>query len=149
MIAFRLKLNGRKIVTAGLPGDHVLSAVACRRVDSVGPDVVKRARPRRLTHRALKLELGGLWTALDGAQEHVSWTDILSLKPGDKLSLEVLETDKVDEPSHRKRMEADYQKKTEKRYLIYLTKKYARPTNSRPGGRHNKPLQRTALTRRR
>ena len=114
MIAFRLKLNGRKIVTAGLPGDHVLSAV----VSSVvrGSDVVKRARPRRLTHRALKLELGGLWTALDGGQEHVSWTDILSLKPGDKLSLEVLETDKVDEPSHRKRMEADYQKKTEKRY---------------------------------
>jgi hypothetical protein len=72
----------------------------------------------------------------------VSWTEILQLKPGDRLSLEVLETERVDEPSHRTRMEADYQEKSEKRYLGYLKKKYARSSNSRSSGRHNKALQR-------
>jgi hypothetical protein len=147
MIAFRIKLNGRKIVTAGLPGNHVLSAITSSVVRA--PGAVKPSRRRRLSHRKVKFELGGLWTTPDGAKEHVSWTDILSLKPGDRLSLEVLETVKVDQPSHRTRMEADYQEKSEKQYLGYLKKKYARSSNSRAGGRHNKALQTDGASRRR
>jgi hypothetical protein len=147
MIAFRIKLNGRKIATAGLPGHHVLSAIASSVVRS--PEAVKLRMPRRLSARALKFELGGLWTAPDGAREHVSWTNILSLKPGDRLSLEVVETDRVDEPSHRQRTDPTTIEAAEKLQLQYLKKKYARSTRRRSGGRHNKPLQRTALTRRR
>ena len=125
----------------------MLSAIATSVVRV--PEVVKLARPRLLSARDLKFELGGLWTAPDGAQEHVSWTNILSLKPGDRLSLEVVETEKVDEPSHRKRTEAPTLEASEKRYLRHLKKKYARTSKARAGGRHNKPLQRPAQSRRR
>jgi hypothetical protein len=122
MIAFRIKLNRRKIATAGLPGHHVLSAIATSVVRA--PDALRLARPRRPSRRELRFELGGLWIAPDGAQEHVSWTKILPLRPGDKLSIEVVETERVDEPSHRSRTEATDREASERRYLRYLKKKY-------------------------
>jgi hypothetical protein len=127
MIAFRIKLNGRRIATAGLPGHHVLSAIATSVVRD--PEVVKLARPRRLSERDLKFEVGGLWTAPDGAREQVSWTRIHSLKPGDTLSLEILETNRVDKPAHRQRSEPaalEKLEKVEKQTLRHLKKKYAR-----------------------
>jgi len=132
MIAFRIKLNGRRIATAGLPGHHVLSAIATSVVRR--PEILKRARPGRLTARDLGFELGGLWIAPDGAQEHVSWMNTLSLKRGDKLSIEVLETERVDEPSRRSRSETPSLEAAEKRQLRYLKRKYARvskPSRSR------------------
>jgi hypothetical protein len=127
MIAFRIKLNGRRIATAGLPGHHVLSAIATSVVRD--PEVVKLARPRRLSERDLKFEVGGLWTAPDGAREQVSWTRIHSLKPGDTLSLEILETNRVDKPAHRQRSEPaalEKLEKVERQTLRHLKKKYAR-----------------------
>lgn len=140
MIAFRIRFNNRKLATAGLPGHHVVSAIAtsvARR-----PEVVRNARPRQIKARDLKFELGGLWTAPDGAQESVSWTNILTLAPGDKLSIEVVDTDEVDPPRYRSRMDAPSLETAEKTQLRQLTKKYGK--NAAPSGtRHNKALQRT------
>jgi hypothetical protein len=147
MIAFRITLNGRRIVTAGLPGQHVLSAIATSVVRA--PEVAKLARPRRLGARELQFELGGLWTAPDGAKEHVSWTNVLPLKRGDKLSIEVLETERVDDPTRRERSEAPSIEAAEKRHLRYLKKKY--PESSKSGGerRQKRPSQKPGASRRR
>jgi hypothetical protein len=147
MIAFRIKLNGRRFATAGLPGHHVVSAIATSVVRK--PEVVKLARPRRLEHQELRFELGGLWTSPDGAQEHVSWTKIQALKPGDKLSIEVVKTDRPDEPIHRSRTEAPSLEDSERKYLRHLLKKYGRAPKPRPGRRHNKALQTDGASRRR
>jgi hypothetical protein len=147
MIAFRIKLNGQKVATAGLPGYHVVSAIATsvlRRADVVG-----RSPSRRPKRPELRFELGGLWTSPEGAREHVSWTRFRTLRPGDKISLEIIETDSADEPIHRTRDEAVSIETAERAQLRHLKKKYAgtRPTESNK--RHNKALQPAGASRRR
>ena len=141
MIAFRIKLNGRKISTAGLPGYHVVSAIATsvlRRTDVVG-----KVRRRRSAGPEIKFELGGLWTSPDGAREHVSWTNIHALKAGDKLLLEIVDTDTADEPLHRSRTEAFTIETAERNQLRHLLKKYGPASVTQGAGRHDKVLQRT------
>ncbi len=58
MIAFRIKLNGRKVTTAGLPGYHVVSAIATSVLRR--PNVVGEVRSRRADRPQLRFELGGL-----------------------------------------------------------------------------------------
>ena len=99
MIAFRIKLNGRKMSTAGLPGYHVVSAIATSVLRR--PDTVGKVRRRRSAKPEVKFEIGGLSTSPDGAREHVSWTSGHALKPGDRLLLEIVDTDSADEPLHR------------------------------------------------
>jgi hypothetical protein len=146
MIAFRIKLNGRKVATVGLPGYHVVSAIATsvlRRADVVGSS---RPRPKRPD---LRFELGGLWTSPEGAREHVSWTRFRTLRPGDKISLEIVETTNADEPIHRTRDEAISIETAERAQLRHLKKKYARAQPTASGGRHNKALQTDGASRRR
>jgi len=140
MIAFRIKLNGRRVTTAGLPGYHVVSAIATSVLGR--PDVVVKVRRQR-AEPELKFELGGLWTSPDGAREHVSWTNIRALKAGDKLSLEIVDTKSADDPIHRSRTEAFTIETAERNQLRRLLKKYGRPSPTEGGGRHNKALQRT------
>jgi hypothetical protein len=71
----------------------------------------------------------------------VSWTKILTLAPGDKISIEVVDTDKADPPVYRSRMEAPSLEAAEKTQLRELTKKYGKDGAS-TGTRHNKALQR-------
>lgn len=141
MIAFRIKLNGRKLSTAGLPGYHVVSAIATSVLRR--PDVVGKVRSPRAKNPELKFELGGLWTPPDGAQEHVSWTAIRTLRPGDKLSLEIVETDKADQPVHRSRMEGFSIEAAERNQLRHLLKKYGRTSSTTGAGRHDKAAPRT------
>ena len=140
MIAFRIKLNGRKVSTAGLPGYHVVSAIATSVLRR--PDIVGKVRRRRSQEPELKFELGGLWTSPDGAREHVSWTNLHALKAGDKLLLEIVDTESADEPLLRSRTEALTIETAERNQLRHLLKKYGPPVTER-GGRHNKKLQRT------
>lgn len=141
MIAFRVKLNGRKVSTAGLSGYHVVSAIATSVLR--GPDVVGKVRRRRSAEPELKFELGGLWTSPDGAREHVSWTNIHALKVGDRLSLEIVDTESADEPLHRSRTEAFTIETAERNQLRHLLEKYGPASSIEGGGRHNKALQRT------
>ena len=140
MIAFRIKLNGRKVATAGLPGYHVVSAITTsvlRRPDIIG--TVQSLRPKA---PELTFELGGLWTSAEGAMESVSWTRIHTLKAGDKLSIEVVESENADKPICRSRTEALSIEAAERNQLRHLQKKYGRASAKVDGGRHNKALQR-------
>jgi hypothetical protein len=138
MIAFRIKLNGRKVSTAGLPGFHVVSAIATSVLRR--PDIVGKVRRRRSQEPELKFELGGLRTSADGAREHVSWTNVHALKAGDKLLLEIVDTENADEPLHRSRTEALTIEAAERNQLRHLLKKYG-PAVTERGGRHNEALR--------
>jgi len=146
MIAFRIRLNGKKLATAGLPGRHVVSAITTSVVRA--PEIVHLAKPRRLERQKLHFELGGLWTSPDGAQEHVSWTNRLVLKSGDKLLIEIVDTSRPDEPRHRARTDAMSIEASEKKYLRHLLKKFGLPRGDRRT-RHNKALHADGASRRR
>jgi hypothetical protein len=140
MIAFRIRLNGKKLTTAGLPGYHVVSAIATSVLRR--PDVVGKVRGRRSERPELRFELGGLGASPDGGREHVSWTNHRALKAGDKLSLEIVDTESVDEPLHRSRMDAHAIETAERNQLRHLLKKYGPASPTGGGRRHNKALQR-------
>jgi hypothetical protein len=78
----------------------------------------------------------------------VSWTNILTLAPGDKISIEVVDTDKADPPRYRSRMDAPSVEAAERTQLRQLTKKYGKKKAS-AATRHNKALQTDGASRRR
>ena len=143
MLAFRVRVNRRNLVTAGLPGAHVLSAIFT--------SVVRGETTRRswagdvpFQRKELTFSLGGMITHPNGAHEHVDWA-YLNLKPGDTVTLEVVQTGRVDQPTHRRKTEGPNIEESERRELNRLRKKYS----SRGRQPSNKPLQRTPLARRR
>jgi hypothetical protein len=147
MIGFRVRINGRKFATAALPGHHVVHAIATSVVRR--PEVVRAARPRKVEPRDLKFELGGMWTTPSGIEEYVSWTNNLALTPGDKISIEVVDTESVDRPRHRSITAAPTLEAAEKKQFRQLIKKYGKATATAAGGRHKKALQTDGGSRRR
>ncbi|MGC4090123.1 MAG: hypothetical protein QM756_20020 [Polyangiaceae bacterium] len=97
MIAFRVKLNGKRLVLAGLPGHSVLSAIVTSVVRDPG-NKASWAGKRAFVERELHLWVGGLDS--DAAQ-HVDWVR-RRLKVGDRIELEVMETNRVDVPKSRR-----------------------------------------------
>ena len=143
MLAFRVRVNRKNLATAGLPGAHVLSAIFT--------SVVRGEAARRswaadvpFQRKELTFSLGGMLTHRDGAHEHVDWA-YLNLKPGDTVTLKIIETERVDQPARRHKTEGPTIEESERRELKRLRKKSS--SSGRPPS--NKPLQRTALARRR
>ena len=104
MLAFRVQVNRKNLATAGLPGAHVLSAIFS--------SVVRAEATRRswaadvpFQRKELTFSLGGMITHPDGAHEHVDWA-YLNLKPGDTITLKVIKTERVDQPTRRHKTEA-------------------------------------------
>ena len=122
MLAFRVRVNGKKLATAGLRGAHVLSAIVT--------SVVRGEATRRswaadipFQRKELTFSLGGMITHRDGAHEHVDWAYV-NLRPGDTVTLKVVDTERADEPTHRRKTE---------RLTKRLRKKYsARERKPRP-----------------
>jgi hypothetical protein len=143
VLAFRVRVNRKNLTTAGLPGAHVLSAIF---TSVVRGEATRRSWPADVPFRTKELtfSLGGMLTHRDGAHEHVDWS-YLNLKPGDTVALQVVETERVDEPRHRRKTEGPTIKDSERRELKRLQKKYS----SRGGRQPNKPSQRPPLARRR
>lgn len=143
MLAFRVRLNGTNLATAGLPGAHVLSAILT--------SVVRGEATRRswagdvpFQRKELTFSLGGMMTHRNGAHEHVDWA-YLNLRPGDTVTLEVVQTGRVDQPTHRRSTERSNIEESERRELKRLRKKYS-PRGRQPS---KKPLLRTPRARRR
>jgi hypothetical protein len=143
VLAFRVRMNRRILATAGLPGAHVLTAIV---TSVVRGEATRRAWPADIPFQKKQLDfsLGGMITHRDGAHEHVDWAR-LKLKPGDTITLEVIETERVDQPTHRNKSEGPTIEDSERRELKRLRKKYS----ARGRQPSNKPLQRSARTRRR
>jgi hypothetical protein len=93
-LAFRIQLNETNVVTAGIPGPHVVSTIISSVVREPG-----RTTPsgRPMLERELELEVGGLVTV---DEQHVSWVRA-ALKVGDRITVDVIETSTVDEPARR------------------------------------------------
>ena len=93
VLAFRVRVNRKKLATAGLAGGHVLSAIFA----SVVRRATRRswAADRPFRRKELTFSLGGMVTHRDGAHEHVDWA-YLNLKSGDTVTLKVIETKHVD-----------------------------------------------------
>jgi hypothetical protein len=123
VLAFRVRVNRKKVATAGIPGAHVLSAIF---TSVVRGEATRRSWAADVPFRRkdLKFSLGGMITHRNGAHEHVDWA-YLNLKPGDTVTLEVIETDRVDQPTHRRKTEGPTIEESERRELKRLRKKYS------------------------
>jgi hypothetical protein len=143
VLAFRVRVNQKKLATAGLAGAHVLSAIF---TSVVRGEATRRswAADRPFRRKELTFSLGGMITHRDGAHEHVDWAH-LNLKSGDTVTLKVIETKHVDPPTRWRKTEGPTIEESERRDLKRLRKKYS----SRGRQPSNKPLQPTALARRR
>lgn len=99
MIAFEVRLNGKRICRAGAEDLAVLSTIvsACGKL---GKKTVP-ARPGQ-TSGEVHYSVGGLTSRSDPKKDvHVRWKSIAPLKVGDVLLVKVLETEKVDRAKSR------------------------------------------------
>ena len=130
MLAFRVRLNGKRVAVAGISGAHVLSAIM---TSVVRDDEARRLWPRdrEFRRRELKFGVGGMLSRSDGSKEHVSWAN-LNLKVGDTISLTVAKASRVDKPRYRSEDRGPSVRELELRELDRLRKKYpTRPKSSK------------------
>ena len=115
MIAYKIKVNGKHVVTAGQDDWSHLSAIlyASRDNRCVGDYV-------RLTFGGLSKENG------QGIRQHFRWPDV-ELEVGAKVEIEVVDVKEVDPPKKRYRSDSEVQENPfteeelkEMRYNDYL-----------------------------
>lgn len=93
MLAFRVQLNDQTPVIGGANDLGVLTTTITA-VGRLGP----ASRPHREDEGVeVRLRLGGLTSRGPETQdEHLVWFEALDLKPGDRVALEVIETENPD-----------------------------------------------------
>jgi hypothetical protein len=93
MLAFRVQLNDQSPVTGGASDLSVLTTTITA-VGQLGPET----RGRRSDEGTdVDLRLGGLTSrGPDVQDEHLVWFEAHELKPGDRIVVEVVETDSPD-----------------------------------------------------
>ena len=134
MVAFKVSLNGKHVCTAGVRDFGVLSANVTwvrRRPEN--------SRDGESIEEELTADVGGLDSR---TREHLKWL-ARRLAVGDRLTIEVVESDRVDKP---KRRQCDDRRKVErakKRYFERLKKEFE-PNVTR--AESSKPLRRTRRT---
>lgn len=126
MIAFEVFKNGQKLATAGGEDLSVLNVIV-NAVGKLGPKSYGTVGEKN--DYELFLSTGGLTSRGPNAtDEHVRWSENLTLKIGDEICVRILEVDSVDIPlkSFPSRSSDDAEKEFEwakKRYLE-LREKY-------------------------
>jgi hypothetical protein len=103
MPAFEVHLNGKKVCTAGLSGDGVLSAHL---------SWVRRKASRRAPR--LSLHVGGLDSS---TWEHLVWHEALPVQIGDEVRIKVSTVARIDAPSARKKPDAVADLRARKSYV--------------------------------
>jgi hypothetical protein len=117
MRAFVVYLNGRRLCTAGVGDQGVLT---------VNVTWVRREGPRTLSKRSdsveeeLGLEVGGLITSSD---EHVRWRQ-RPIGVGDEVRIEVVESKSVDRPRHRERRDRTKELQQQKAYVQRMATRF-------------------------
>ena len=96
MIAFKVELNGQSLGTAGADDLSVLSAI----VTAVGKlGLNSTGAHQREHHYDMELTVGGLTSRPEGIpDEHLEWIE-RTLKPGDVVTVKVLEASVADAPT--------------------------------------------------
>jgi len=93
------KLNGKRLCVAGIGDDGVLNTMVDYVVDQSGS--------------RLHLRVGGLSSP---TEEHATWRT-LALKVGDKVAVTIIETNSVDKPTKRYRLDSKAAEVNEKAYV--------------------------------
>jgi hypothetical protein len=89
MIAFEIYVNDDKICRAGVGDDGVLSAIV---------SWAAKAMATGARNENLFLNMGGL---INPEHKHVSWINQRGLAVGDKIQVNIVEADSVDEAERR------------------------------------------------
>ena len=93
MYAFKVSINGQKPVVGGAPDLGVLSAILTA-TGKLGPSSVPH---REDATQDFTFRLGGLTSRGKGeTDEHLVWLQADELKPGDVVTVEIIETEDVD-----------------------------------------------------
>ena len=134
MITFKVSLNGTKVCTAGVRDVGVLSAMVTwvRRK----PENRQRGGSRE---EKLSVEVGGLDS---DANEHLRWLS-RRLRVGDRLAIEVIESETADTPKRRHRDDPRTVQRAKRRYFARLKKEYAADPKHQPAGTALKPTRKT------
>ena len=121
MIAFEVTANGEKVCTAGVGKLGVLSAI----LSWVGREApLKSPYSEELwPAEELKLEVGGLAGNAKDGHENLKWMSG-DLRPGDVITIRVLETDTADVPRVRKREDPELVEKSKRAYYEQLRREY-------------------------
>ncbi len=101
MIAFEVRLNGKRICIAGADDLAVLNTIITAS-GKLGPKTV----PARAddTHGEVHYSVGGLTARPDPETDvHVRWKSIAPLKLGDVIQVKVLDVKKADRAKSRKK----------------------------------------------
>lgn len=109
VIAFKVELNGQALGTAGADDLSVLSAIITA-VGKLGAN--SRGARHREDHYDVELTVGGLTSRAEGLpDEHLDWIE-RTLKPGDVVTVKVLEASIADAPtgSMPKTVDGNYQR---------------------------------------
>src|SRR5215203_1397036 len=94
MLAFEIYINGKKGCTAGISGPCVLTACLSW--------VLREPKSRRGKRKELKLGVGGL---VNHSDEDLEWLS-RDLRPGDEVTIRIIEAAKVDKPKKRRHVRA-------------------------------------------
>ena len=99
MIAYEVRINGRKICVAGA-GDLSVLTAGVTAVGKLGPRT-KPPRPDDVTND-IHLRVGGLTGRADASRDvHLDWTSFRELSVGDVVQIKVLDVAKADRPRSR------------------------------------------------
>ena len=116
MRAFEIYLNGKKLCTAAVGNEGVLTAI----VSSVRRQLRSaRQRAHARSREDLVLDVGGLVTS---TAEHVRWKTP-RLRNGDEVRVRVVDIELADEPDIKQRTDATARAKRQERYLEVTARK--------------------------
>lgn len=115
MICFEITINDEKICTAGLVnGRGVLTTII---------DRLMREPAEEDQGEAAHVTVGGLANYGNNDTEHLDWVK-RPLSVGDQVSIRVVDSDDIDDPVSRERIDPDFEEKEERKYYERLKKKY-------------------------
>jgi hypothetical protein len=119
MIVFEIKLNGQSLGMAGAEDLSVLTAMVSA-VGKLGPN--SRGAQKLENDHHIELRVGGLTSRAEVApDEHLDWIE-QTLKPGDVVTVTLVDATTADVPSASKpaRTDGDYRKQFEWAKNFYL-----------------------------
>lgn len=115
MIALKVSLNGRRVCTAGVRDFGAVSAIVTwvRRKP-------ERSRNSKRIEEELTVDIGGLDS---DANEHLKWL-ARRLDVGDRITVEVVDSNRVDKAKRRHRDDPRKVERAKKRYFERLKKEF-------------------------
>ena len=124
MIAFDVFLNRKKLARAGVGSDGVLTAMTTwvrRQASRTGG----KRRPPSGTATSASAS-AGTDQLMSDVGEHLKWED-RKLKPGDVLTIKVINAARVDEPRRRVVEDPELVERSQRRYYQRLKRKFEKP----------------------